>query len=87
MNCAVRTHWQHRKEKSISKKLSCSEKRRRRICGSILKNKEKMHEVTWKGGIVMMNLLEGLMGLLWKGAKYLLVAIVVFYVLLLITAW
>ncbi len=35
----------------------------------------------------MMNLLEGLMGLLWKGAKYLLVAIVVFYALLLITAW
>ena len=53
----------------------------------LLKNKEKMHEVTWKGGIVMMNLLEDLMGLLWKGAKYLLVAIVVFYVLLLITAW
>lgn len=35
----------------------------------------------------MMNLLEGLAGLVWKFAKYVLIAIILFYALLLVTAW
>lgn len=50
------------------------------------------HEGTYhyrdtKGGRTMINLLEGLAGLVWKFAKYVIIAIILFYALLLVTAW